>query len=579
MPTLDWIGKAAVVNHHREVGYHLLRCDKELSAGDADAGNLLVQGDNLLALKALLPYYAGKVKCIYIDPPYNTGKENWVYNDNVNSPEIRHWLRQVVGKEGEDLSRHDKWLCMMYPRLALLKQFLTSDGAIFISIDDNEIAALRGVMDELFGRRNHLCTFVWNTEGHTDNQFHVKVNHEYIVAYARREPSVRLGNVVDPNTREESNLWKGFAENSITKNGPGNPPSAVELPVGFPCKVGELDLPATPIPDGLVEVMKSSKLTSNQIKRQFPGIEFPLRLDPMTVRDSALTKPCRVFSGWANVRKLGQFIDRSCEPIPDDEGGALEFFLSENGVIYYRRNRDAANHILSVLRSLGTTELMRSELERMGISFQYPKPKELIEYILRIGTATEPCLILDSFAGSGTTGHAVLEYNRDRIERRFILIELDESIAQTVTAQRLRKVIEGYGETPGLGGGFRFCKLGAGLFDEAGNIAGEVRFPDLAGHVFFTETGSPIPKRADGKTPLLGVHQGKAVYLLFNGVLGDKRPAGGNVLTHDVAADLPAHPAGRGPRVVYGEACRLGPKSLDHYRITFRQIPFELKVD
>ncbi len=139
MPTLDWIGKKAVVDHHREVPYRLLRCDEELSAGDADSGNLLVQGDNLLALKALLPYYAGRVKCIYIDPPYNTGNEGWVYNDNVNSPEIRQWLAQVVGKEGEDLSRHDKWLCMMYPRLALLKEFLAEDGVIFVNIDDNEV--------------------------------------------------------------------------------------------------------------------------------------------------------------------------------------------------------------------------------------------------------------------------------------------------------------------------------------------------------------------------------------------------------------------------------------------------------
>jgi adenine-specific DNA-methyltransferase len=151
MPTLDWIGKAAVVNHHRQVPYHLLRCDRELSAGDPDAGNLLVQGDNLLALKALLPYYAGKVKCIYIDPPYNTGNENWVYNDNVNSPEIRQWIKATVGREGEDLSRHDKWLCRMYPRLALLREFLTEDGVIFISIDDNAVHSLRCLMDELFG--------------------------------------------------------------------------------------------------------------------------------------------------------------------------------------------------------------------------------------------------------------------------------------------------------------------------------------------------------------------------------------------------------------------------------------------
>src|SRR6266851_7703532 len=151
MPTLDWIGKKAVVNHHREVPYRLLHCNKGHSAGDADAGNLLVQGDNLLALKALLPYYAGKVKCIYIDPPYNTGNENWVYNDNVNSPEIRHWLGETVGKEAEDLSRHDKWLCMLYPRLRVLREFLADDGVILISIDDFESASCKQILCEIFG--------------------------------------------------------------------------------------------------------------------------------------------------------------------------------------------------------------------------------------------------------------------------------------------------------------------------------------------------------------------------------------------------------------------------------------------
>ena len=161
MPSLNWIGKEAVVNHHRQVPYHLLRCDNSLSCGDADSGNLLVEGDNLLALKALLPYYAGQVKCIYIDPPYNTGNENWVYNDNVNSPEIRKWLGKVVGAEAEDLSHHDKWLCMMYPRLALFKDFLREDGAIFISIDDNEVHNMRLLMDEIFGARNFVATIIW----------------------------------------------------------------------------------------------------------------------------------------------------------------------------------------------------------------------------------------------------------------------------------------------------------------------------------------------------------------------------------------------------------------------------------
>jgi hypothetical protein len=211
--------------------------------------------------------------------------------------------------------------------------------------------------------------------------------------------------------------------------------------------------------------------------------------------------------------------------------------------------------------------------------FITPKPLRLIRRILEIAS-DENSLILDSFAGSGTTAHAVLAMNKaDGGNRRFITVEMDEAICRDVTAQRIQKAIDGYGDTPGLGGGFRFCTLGAPLFDAAGKINGDVKFSDLAAHVFFTETGSPIPKRATGKTPLLGVHDGKAVYLLFNGVLRDKRPSGGNVLTHSIAQDLPAHPHGSGPRIVYGEACRLGSKSLEQYGITFRQVPFELKVD
>jgi adenine-specific DNA-methyltransferase len=161
MPTLNWIGKEAVVDHHRRVPTRLLECDRALSVGDPDAENLLVEGDNLEALKALLPRYRGQVKCIYIDPPYNTGNEGWVYNDNVNDPRIRKWLGDVVGKEAEDLCRHDKWLCMMYPRLALLREFLRDDGAIFVSIDDNEVATLRLMLDEIFGPRNFVASIIW----------------------------------------------------------------------------------------------------------------------------------------------------------------------------------------------------------------------------------------------------------------------------------------------------------------------------------------------------------------------------------------------------------------------------------
>ena len=178
MPTLDWIGKKAVVNHHREVPYRLIHCDGEKSAGDPDAGNLLVQGDNLEALKALLPYYAGKVDCIYIDPPYNTGNEDWIYNDNVNSPEIRAWFDQVVGKEGEDLSRHDKWLCMMYPRLRLLRDLLSEQGVLAVSLDENEFHYFRMLADQIFGSSRFVGYFVWKNRN-VDNRVKSKLSTDH----------------------------------------------------------------------------------------------------------------------------------------------------------------------------------------------------------------------------------------------------------------------------------------------------------------------------------------------------------------------------------------------------------------
>jgi adenine-specific DNA-methyltransferase len=186
MPTLDWIGKKAVINHHNEVPFHLLREVPELSVGELGTGNLLVEGDNLLALKALLPYYAGQAKCIYIDPPYNTGNDRWIYNDNVNSPEIRKWLGKVVGAEMEDLSRHDKWLCMMYPRLSLLREMLRDDGVIFISIDDNEVTHLRNIMDEIFGRNNFVANGVWQkVYSPRMDAKSFSNDHDHVVIYAR----------------------------------------------------------------------------------------------------------------------------------------------------------------------------------------------------------------------------------------------------------------------------------------------------------------------------------------------------------------------------------------------------------
>ncbi|MCB1796937.1 MAG: site-specific DNA-methyltransferase, partial [Candidatus Competibacteraceae bacterium] len=221
MPTLNWIGKDAVVKHHKDVPFRLLEPVPELSCGTADSGNLIVQGDNLHALKALLPRYAGQVKCIYIDPPYNTGNEGWVYNDNVNSPEIRRWLGEVVGKEGETLDRHDRWLCMMYPRLVLLKQFLREDGAIFVSIDDNEVATLRLLMDEVFGKRNFIETVIWEKNyAPKASARHFSEAHDYVVIYSFNVDKWTRNLV--PRSDKQDKLYRNLDNDSRGKWRPNN---------------------------------------------------------------------------------------------------------------------------------------------------------------------------------------------------------------------------------------------------------------------------------------------------------------------------------------------------------------------
>ena len=183
MPTLNWIGKDKVVNHAAAVPFHVL---EHVYNFGGSSENKIIHGDNLLALKSLLPEYEGRIKCIYIDPPYNTGNEGWIYNDKVNSPQIKKWLGEVVGKEGEDLSRHDKWLCMMYPRLKLLKKLLADDGAIFISIDDNEQANLKLICDEIFGAQNFVANIavINNLKGRSDDKF-IATAHENLLIYRK----------------------------------------------------------------------------------------------------------------------------------------------------------------------------------------------------------------------------------------------------------------------------------------------------------------------------------------------------------------------------------------------------------
>lgn len=576
MPTLNWIGKEAVINHHLDVPFHLLKDVPELGCGDPGSGNLIVEGDNLLALKALLPYYKGKVKCICIDPPYNTGKEGWTYNDKADSPIIRKWRNELVGKEGETLDRHDRWLCMMYPRLALLREFLSEDGIMFVNIDDIELPYLRILLDDLFPHaqaKNRLACFIWETDGNFDNQAKVKIAHEYVLAYSKTFEKCPAPPVVDHSVGQSSKLHKPEIRNTIVKNGPKNPVSGILLPAGFPAS----------FESGIIPPRKN---------------KWPHFSEPLLINDYKVAKPVWVSSGWSSKAICEDFINSQFTPVLDTKNQLTTFVLTENGVIEAVKVRSAEqSHVVSVIRDVGSTQSTSEDLKKVGIRFSYPKPVRLIQYLVSM-VADKGCIVLDSFAGTGTTAEAVVRANlADQGSRQFILIQMPfESeeqhdaginIARDMTALRVRKVLGGYvnhkGEkVPGLGGGFRYARLGETLFDEHGRInETKVRFADLARHVYFTETGEPLPKeRISAKTPLLGIHHGRAVYLLYNGILKDKSIDGGNALCRETLAVILEHNAahpGIEQTVVYGTSERLSPARQKREGIVFKQIPYSIR--
>lgn len=531
MPTLDWIGKKAVVNHHREVPYRLIHCDKNKSIGDPDAGNLLVQGDNLEALKALLPYYAGKVKCIYIDPPYNTGNEGWIYNDNVNSPEIRAWLGSVVGKEAEDLSRHDKWLCMMYPRLRLLKEFLTDDGSIWISIDDVEAHSLRTLLDEIFGRPNFVASIAWQKRYSRENREAIGDAHESLLVYAKDPLLFKTTRNLIPITEVQAKVYKN----------PSNP--------------------------------KESDPT-----KRWRGL-------PMTAQGY---RPNQMYEIVAPNGTRHTPPEGRCWSMIEEEFKKLERI----GRIYWGKDGSAQPSVIRYLsevegitpwtwwphEEVGHTDEAKKEIREIfgtQTAFDTPKPSRLIERIIQIATK-ENDIVLDSFAGSGTTGHAVIRLGSSSVSRKFILIEMDENIARKVTQERVKFALKN--DHSSLSG-FRFCNLGEPLFDAEGNVSPAVTYPDLAAHVFFCETGSPIPRRADGSSTLIGTFQGRAVYLLHSAeAIGVASANAGNVLTAAVLENLPLpEPGFDGPRVVYAEGCTVPDDRLSRLGVIFKQIPYQIE--
>lgn len=575
MPVLDWIGKKAVVNHHQEVPYRLIHCDKARSAGDAAASNLLVQGDNLEALKALLPYYAGKVKLVYIDPPYNTGNEGWVYNDNNNSPEIKSWLGSVVGKEADDLSRHDKWLCMMYPRVRLLRDFLTQDGAIAVSIDENEVNSLTLLLDEIFGRQNRVGTVVWQKGKKGDAKL-IPIIHEYVVVYARNRALLT----------ERDTKWrrrKAGADDVLShyqslREQFGDDHEAIRAEMMKWYRALAKDDPRKAHKHynwsddrGLYFADNFAGPDDGRASRPRYDILHPVTKKPCkmpstgwrweepTTLDALAMKPPRIHFGKTHAT------------IPCRKSYLFEIDKEPMQSVFYKDGRAATLQVEGILGA--------------G-AFQFPKDVDILSDFISVLTQ-EGDIILDSFAGSGSTGHATLRLNHmGGGKRQFILIEMDQNTASEKTAKRLAACISGYTEQvkpfreiEGLGGGFRFCRLGEALFDEFGDIAPSVSFPDLAAHVFFTETGAPIPARADGGSSLIGLHDEKAVYLLFQpAVQGVPREAAGNVLTPDALSHLPPPPEGfTGQRIVFAEGCTVSAERLKTEGAIFKQIPYQIE--
>lgn len=537
MPTLNWIGKDAVVKHHKEVPFRMLQPVAELSYGEAsnpENENLIVQGDNLHALKALLPRYAGQVKCIYIDPPYNTGNEGWVYNDNVNSPEITRWLGEVVGKEGETLDRHDRWLCMMYPRLLLLKQFLREDGAIFVSIDDNEVGTLRLLMDEIFGAGNFISSIIWEKRYSPQNAVKwFSESHDFIIVYAKNK------NNWQPHLLERTDEMNARYRNL------DNDPRGDWKPADATAQAGHG-----------TESQFYTFVAPNGKRHELPNGRCWVYTESVFQK---MVEDNRVWFGVTgnNVPAIKRFLSEV------KQGVACQTIWKYDEVGHSQEGKKEVNNIFPE-----------------STVFDTPKTTRLIQRVIQIATDKDS-LILDSFSGSGTTGQAILKQNsEDGGSRRFILVEMDEHIAQNVTAERVKRVAKGYSKAKGeavagLGGSFKFCKLSQEpLFTAEGQIRSDVSFAELAEFVWFTETGTGYPKGLK-PSPLLGVHQGKAVYLLFNGILKDRGDLGGNVLNNRTLSVLPAHD---GQRVVYGARTRFDKAKLSRMNIEFKQLPYELTV-
>src|SRR3989338_1762997 len=552
MPVLQFKGKSFVQNHHLTVKYHQLIPQKNKSLTDKISlkDNLIIHGDNLIALKALLPTYAGKIKCIYIDPPYNTGNEGWKYNDNLTHPMFKDWLKKTVDKD--DLTRHDKWLCMMMPRLKLLRELLSDDGVIFVSIDNNEINNLITLMTEVFDETNFISTIanVNNPKGRSDDKY-LPTAHEYLVVFKKgnnptlfgwkpEEKVIRRYRKIDKDGRK----WR---EIDLRKTGEGD--RRQDRPNMFYYfmyneKTKELTpTKTTTIPSGFQQIKPTRE----------DGVEGRWRWEI----EKSKKNLSRLYARYMpNRRKWSVF--------------EMDYFDED----------DLIKPTTAWTKKDFNTERGTEQFIELGFKkedFPKPKPVGLLKHILEFAT-DKNSLILDSFAGSGTTAQAVLELNKDGGNRKFILVEC-EDYADKITAERVRRVIKGVPKSKnenlrkGLGGSFSYFDLGDPIeMESILSGKGLPIFMELARYVFYTATGEEFDeKKVNQKTNFIGESKEYQVYLFYK---PDLEYLKNTALTLDRTKELPKFNGKRS--LVFAPTKYLDQDHLDQYHIDFAQLPFEI---
>lgn len=581
MPTLEWIGKSKVVNHHQEVPFRVLERQYSFDkmgkhTEDNGSDNMIIHGDNLEALKALLPQYEGRVKCIYIDPPYNTGNEKWCYNDNVNDPHIQKWLGEVVGKEGEDLTRHDKWLCMMYPRLMLLQKLLADDGAIFISIDDNELYNLKSICDEIFGASSFVSNISWQRTYSTRNDSKGIVNEvEHILVYSK-QPGWNPNKL--PRTAEMDAIYKNPDNDSRpwASDNPYAPGAATHQGMVYAIQ--------HPFDGRLLYPSNGRCWTFGQEQM----LEYMNAWANYELRDLHDEKERAAICGISelDVRKevkaimLSDSLDIASKRAQSvlERGSWPRFYFTKGGKGGIRRKTYLENVGGKLptnfwpYTEVGHTDEAAKQIKAIfggEATFDTPKPSRLIEFVLKIASS-EDALILDSFAGSGTTAHAVLNMNKaDGGHRKFILVEMGD-YADTTTAERVKRVINGYGKdknaVEGTGGNFSYYELGERLLLPNGNLNESIGTDKIRDYIWYTETKKPAVNQQNESPYFLGENNHTAYYFYYE-------PDQMCVLDYAFLSTIPEKAENY---LIYADRCALSESDLLRFGITFKKIPRDI---